>query len=139
VFLDRPPNKLTEKKGKVMERKVVRISGFVGLMLVIISLMVIGCSREQAPAPPAAPAPTAAPAPSVAPPAGTAQPAPTATPAQNSNQIQAGMTSAQVQQIMGAPAQTEIKGAITEWKYLTPQGKVEVKLQNDKVTIVERH
>jgi hypothetical protein len=126
-----------------MEKKMMRISGIVGLILVIISLMVIGCSREQAPPPaaaPPAPAPSAAgtPQPSAAPPAGTAQTAPAGTTAQDPNLIQIGMASAQVQQIMGAPSTTEQKGAITEWKYLTPQGKVEVKIQNNQVVGIER-
>ena len=119
-----------------MAKKMVRISGFIGLILVIISLMAIGCSREQAPPPaaaPPAPAPSAAvtPQPSAAPPAGTT--------AQDPNQIQMGMASAQVQQIMGAPTQTSQKGAITEWKYFTPQGKVEIKIQNNQVVGIERH
>ena len=108
------------------------------LMLVVISLMVLGCSREQAPAPAQAPPPASTvqtPAP-----AGTVQtPAPAGTASQNSNQIQVGMTGEQVQQIMGAPGQIKQKGAIIEWKYYGPQGKVEVKLQNNKVTFVERH
>jgi len=120
-----------------MEKKMMRIMGIIVLMLVIISLMVLGCRREQAP-PPAQTPPPAGTVQTPAP-AGTTPTAPTATPAQDPNQIQVGMASAQVQQIMGAPAQTEIKGAITEWKYMTPQGKVEVKLQNDKVIAVERH
>ena len=130
-----------------MEMKMVQISGIVVLMLVVISLMVLGCSREQAPAPAQAPPPastvqTPAPAGTVpAPaPAGTVPaPAPAGTASQNSNQIQVGMTGEQVQQIMGAPGQIKQKGAIIEWKYYGPQGKVEVKLQNNKVTFVERH
>jgi hypothetical protein len=119
-----------------MKKKMGRISGFFSLMLVIISLVVIGCSREQAPPPaaaPPAPAPSAAvtPQPSAAPPAGT--------PAQNPNQLQMGMTGEQVQQIMGAPSQTKQKGTMIEWKYFTPQGKVEVQLQNNQVVGIERH
>ncbi len=125
-----------------MGNKMVKKNGFVVLVLVIISLMVFGCSQQPAPPPaaPPAPAPSAAvaPQPSATPPAGTAQTAPAGTPAQDPNQLQMGMASAQVQQIMGAPAQTKQKGAITEWKYLTPQGKVEVQIQNDKVVGIER-
>ena len=116
-----------------MEKRMLRLMGICSLILVIISLLVIGCSREQAP--PAA----VAPQPMAAPPAGTAQPAPAGTPAPNSAQIQMGMASAQVQQIMGAPSETKQKGAITEWKYLTPQGKVEVQIQNNQVVGIERH
>lgn len=121
-----------------MEKKMVRMSGIVGLILVIISLMVIGCSREQAPPPAAAPPAAVAPQPSAAPPAGTAQTAPAGTTAQDPNLIQMGMASTQVQQIMGAPAQTKQKGTITEWKYFTPQGKVEVQIQNNQVVGIER-
>jgi len=125
-----------------MKKKTMRISGIVGLILVIISLMVIGCQQQASPpvSPPSAPAPSAtAPSqPSTTPQAGTAQTAPAGTPSQDPNQIQVGMTGEQVQQIMGAPGQSKQEGGITEWKYLTPQGKVEVKLQNNKVTFVER-
>jgi hypothetical protein len=122
-----------------MEKKVVKINGFVVLVMAIISLTVIGCSREQAPPPAAPPAAAVTPQPSAAPPAGTAQTAPAGTPAQDPNQLQMGMASAQVQQLMGPPAQTKQKGAITEWKYFTPQGKVEVQLQNNQVVGIERH
>ena len=121
-----------------MEKKMMRISGIVGLILVIISLMVIGCSREQAPPPAAAPPAAVAPQPSATPAPGTAQTAPAGTPAQDPNQLQMGMAATQVQQIMGAPAQTKQKGAITEWKYFTPQGKVEVQIQNNQVVGIER-
>lgn len=126
-----------------MKKKMVRISGIVGLILVIISLVVLGCqspppaqtpppaSSSQTPAP-AATAPTPAPA-------GTAQTPSAGTPSQDPNQIQVGMTSDQVKQIMGAPGEIKQKGAMIEWKYFTPQGKVEVKLQNDKVAFVEKH
>ncbi len=121
-----------------MEKKMMRIMGFVGLILVIISLMVIGCSREQAPPPAAAPPAATTPQPAATPPAGTAQTAPAGTPAQDPNQIQVGMTGEQVQQIMGAPGKVKQEGGMTEWEYYTPQGKVEVKLQNNKVSFVER-
>jgi hypothetical protein len=133
---------LIEKKGKVMEKKMLRIIGIVGLILVIISLMVIGCSREQAPPPAQTPPPAATvqtPVPTGTAPAGTAQTAPVATPAQGSSQIQVGMASSQVQQIMGAPAETEQNGAISEWKYITPQGKVKIKIQKNQVVGIERH
>jgi hypothetical protein len=49
------------------------------------------------------------------------------------------MTQEQIQQLMGAPGQTSQKGQVLEWKYFTPQGKVEVKFQNNQVIAVERH
>ena len=48
------------------------------------------------------------------------------------------MTMDQVKQIMGNPAETEVKGAITEYKYYTPQ-KMEIKFQNNQVMAVEMH
>jgi hypothetical protein len=131
------PHKINSKKGKSMEKKMMRIGGIVGLILVIISLMVIGCQQQASPPASAPPAP--APSASATPPAGTAQTAPAGTPAQDPNQLQMGMAATQVQQIMGAPAQTKQKGAITEWKYFTPQGKVEVQIQNNQVVGIERH
>jgi hypothetical protein len=131
-----------------MGKKMMRISGMVGLMVMVVSLMFLGCGKEQAPppAPAAPPATSAAPAqPPAAPPAGTAQPSPGGAPAQatapsqDSTQIQVGMTGEQVQQIMGPAGQTKQEGSMIEWKYLTPKGKVEVKLQNNKVVTIERH
>ena len=59
-------------------------------------------------------------------------------PAPNISQVQTGMTIDQVKQIMGNPAEIKQKGAITEYKYYTPQ-KVEVKFQNNQVMAVEMH
>ncbi len=127
-----------------MRRKDIRmLAVWLGLVVFISSLMLgVGCSREQAPPPPpqaAAPAP-ATPAPAA--PAGT-QPgaAPAAqpgAPAPNISQIQTGMTVDQVKQIMGNPTEMKVKGAITEYKYYTPQ-KVEIKFQNNQVMAVEMH
>ena len=125
------------------KRKIHRLAGWMGLIVLIFSLMLgVGCSREQAPPPPpqsAAPAP-APPAPAGATP-GTApavQPGAPGAPAANISQIQTGMTVEQVKQIMGNPAEMKIKGAITEYKYYTPQ-KVEIKFQNNQVMGVEMH
>ena len=49
-----------------------------------------------------------------------------------------GMTMDQVKQIMGNPAQTKVKGPITEWQYFTPS-KIEVKFQNNQVIGTEMH
>jgi hypothetical protein len=122
-----------------MGKKMVKIDGFVVLVMIIVSLTVFGCSQQPSPPPAAPPAAAVTPQPAAAPPAGTAQTAPAGTPSQDSNQIQMGMASTQVQQIMGAPTETKQKGAITEWKYMTPQGKVEVKIQNNQVVGIERH
>jgi hypothetical protein len=130
-----------------MEKKeIYRLAVWMGLMVFISSLMLgVGCSREQAPPPPpqtAAPAP-AAPAPAA--PAGAqpgaapaAQPGAPGAPAPNISQVQTGMTIDQVKQIMGNPAEIKQKGAITEYKYYTPQ-KVEIKFQNNQVMAVEMH
>jgi len=129
--------------------EIRRLAGWMGVMVFISSFIIgVGCSREQAPPPPpqsAAPAPVAvapaAPAtPTAAQPgaAPAAQPGAPGAPAPNISQVQTGMTMDQVKQIMGNPAATEVKGAITEYKYFTPK-KVEIKFQNNQVMAVEMH
>ena len=116
--------------------RLSRIGGVVGVSLSLLLGIVIGCGKEQAPAP--APAPVAAPA-AVSVPAGAIQTPPAAmSPVQSASQIQIGMTGEQVQQIMGAPGQIKQEGAELEWKYFTPQGKVEVKMSNNRVSAIER-
>ncbi len=117
-----------------------RLAVWMGLFVFISALMLgVGCSREQAPPPPPQ---AAAPAPAPAAPVGTtpgaAPAAQPGAPAPNISQVQTGMTIDQVKQIMGNPAEIKQKGAITEYKYYTPQ-KVEVKFQNNQVTAVEMH
>jgi SmpA / OmlA family len=133
-----------------MEKKELRgLAVWMGLLVFISALMLgVGCSREQAPPPPpqsAAPAPAAPAAPAPAAPVGVQQGAAPATqpgapgaPAPSISQVQTGMTMEQVKQIMGNPAEIKQKGAITEYKYYTPQ-KVEVKFQNNQVMAVEMH
>ncbi len=97
--------------------------GMLGVSLYLLTPLVVGCGKEQAP-----------------PPAQTPQsaPAPVATPTQNAARLQIGMTSEQVQKIMGAPGQVEQEGLKLEWKYYTSQGsKVEVKMVNNLVTAIE--
>jgi outer membrane protein assembly factor BamE (lipoprotein component of BamABCDE complex) len=65
-------------------------------------------------------------------------PAPMVT-AQNAAQIQLGMTSEQVRQLMGNPTMAKPEGQFVEWKYYTPQGKFEVKFQNDRVISFSSH
>jgi hypothetical protein len=137
-----------------METKLVRIGGMVGLIL-IVSLMIFGCGKDQAPPPAQTPPPAAAPAP--APPAAATPAAPspavpagtpaTATPgqpaagapSQDASQIQMGMSGEDVKKIMGEPSQTKQKGAMVEWKWMTPKGKVEVNIQDNKVVGIEKH
>jgi hypothetical protein len=139
-----------------METKFMRICGLAGLIL-IVSLMVFGCGKEQAPPPAQTPPPAAAPAPappaaatpaapSPATPAAPGQPAPAApgqpaaaAPSQDANQIQMGMSGEDVKKIMGEPSQTKQKGAMVEWKWMTPKGKVEVNIQDNKVVGIEKH
>jgi hypothetical protein len=167
----------------------------IALFVVIFSFgFILGCGREQPPAPqpaqapvatapqpavsqPAAqqqaPAPTAtqaqpvAPAVSAGPPAATAlpsqqpasaptQPAPAsavqpgmpatsgAAPAtmggqQSFSQVQVGMTSQEVMQILGNPSRVKQERQYVEWEYYTPQGKFEVKFQGDRVAYISRH
>jgi hypothetical protein len=95
----------------------------------------------------------ASPAPSVAPPVvvpvpapAVTQPAPTPPPAvsqgavaQNFSQVQMGMTSQEVLQLLGSPTKSKQKHQETEWEYYTPQGKFEIEFQMDKVVKIEKH
>jgi hypothetical protein len=146
-----------------MEKKMIRISRIILLMLVLVSLVVLGC--RQAPPPGQTPPPGGSaqmPAPGgsaqmpasvgtsaqVPPPAGTVQmPAPAGTvptpqagtPSGDPNQVHAGMTPEQVLQIMGPPEQFYQKGFI-EWKYLnTPIGKVDIRFKDNKVQLIEEY
>lgn len=86
------------------------------------------------------PAPAAAP--TMSPPAAqSTSPAtvPTTPSPQNANQVQVGMTSQQVLQIMGNPSRIKQEGQMVEWEYYTAQGKFEVRLQNDAVAYISRH
>jgi hypothetical protein len=126
-----------------MKRKLLRKSTCIFLSLALISLAVSGCQKKEAPPPPA-PAQTAvppAPASQAAPQSMPAQApaAPAGAPVQNTGQIQIGMTGEQVQQIMGAPSKIENEGSVVEWKYYSQAGKIEVKLQNNKVIAVEKY
>jgi len=129
--------------------KISMLAGWMGVMVFVSSFIIgVGCSREQAPPPPpqsATPAPVAVAPAAPATPAGAqlgtapaAQPGAPGVPAPNISQVQTGMTMDQVKQIMGNPGATEVKGAITEYKYFTPQ-KVEIKFQNNQVIAVEMH
>jgi hypothetical protein len=137
-----------------MKAKQMRMSGLIGLLVMTIFLVVLGCGKEQAPPPAQTPPPAAAPAPAPAPaqpaaPATTPAPgqpaAPTAAPAaagaptQDASQVQMGMIGEDVKKIMGEPSQIKQKGAMIEWKYMTPKGKVEFKLQDNKVVEIEKH
>jgi hypothetical protein len=136
--------KQQERRMGMKKKEIRRLVVWMGLMVFISSLMLgAGCSREQAPPPPpqtAAPAPAAPAAPAGTQPgaAPAAQPGAPGAPAPNISQIQNGMTMDQVKQIMGNPAEIKQKGAITEYKYYTPQ-KVEVKFQNNLVMGIEMH
>lgn len=141
-----------------MEKKMSQKSGIVVLILVVISLLVLGCPQQAPPPvqtpPPAGSVQTPAPAGSAQMPApaasvqtpvssGSAQmPAPAMTgtaPSQDIGQVLVGMTPEQVQQIMGPPAQLYQQGFI-EWKYpSTPQGKVDIRFQNNKVILIEKY
>lgn len=66
------------------------------------------------------------------------QPGALGAPAANIAQIKTGMTTDQVKQIMGDPAQISQKGQMVEWKYYTPQ-KLEIKFQNNQVMAIETH
>lgn len=112
---------------------------------------------EPAPPPqavqPALPPQQAAPAPAVTPPLVAPAPAPAVTQpvpppppaasqgtvAQNFSQVQMGMTSQEVLQLLGNPTKSKQKHQETEWEYYTPEGKFEIEFQMDKVVKMERH
>ena len=141
-----------------MSKKAATILGVMGLLAIIVPLVVgIGCSRQDQPAAPQQQAPMQqtmpmqqTPSPAPAPPAPMPQsgapmtqqapmvPAPMVS-AQNVSSIQLGMTSEQVRQLMGNPSMTKPEGQFVEWEYYTPQGKCEVKFQNDRVVSVGSH
>ncbi len=118
-----------------MTRKLAPMGYLLCFALVFLSLAAVGCQKKQSP-PPQAAAPAASPAQPVP---AQAPVAPAAATSNDPGVIQMGMTSEQVQQIMGAPAKTEQEGSMVEWKYYTQTGKVEIKLQNNKVVAIERH
>jgi hypothetical protein len=131
------------ERRKIMKKKGIRtLAGWMVFVVFVSSFILgVGCSREQAPPPPpqsAAPAVPAAPAATTPGAAPATQPGAPGAPAPNISQVQTGMTMDQVKQIMGNPAEMKQKGAITEYKYYTPQ-KVEVKFQNNQVTAIEMH
>jgi hypothetical protein len=129
-----------------MKKSFVQTVGIAALLVVCVSLAIgIGWSHEQ----PQQPAQTTAsstipPAAQPAPPTAVSPPVPStvstpATPSvgpQNIGQIQVGMTSQQVLKILGNPRRIKQEAQYTEWEYYGPQGKCEVKLQNDKVVRV---
>lgn len=79
-----------------------------------------------------------------APAAPSPQPAPVPAPSQstvqeNISQVQIGMSSQQVLELLGNPTKMKQKHQEVEWEYYTPQGKYEVEFQMDKVVKIERH
>jgi hypothetical protein len=131
-----------------MSKRVAKIVKVIGSLALVIPFVVgIGCSQQEQPsAPPQQTTPTAPVQPAPAPPVTTApqpgMPAPqpmapqTQAPmmtAQNFSQVQLGMSSEQVRQLLGNPTAVEPEGSYVEWKYLTPQGRYQVKFQNDRV------
>ncbi len=134
---------------------MVRFGNVLASACIIITIFCLvsatGCSRDQssstqqtAPSPqmPAAAQSAPTPAPVVAPPAPAPPQQQAVMPApigpQNAGQIQVGMTSQQVVQILGNPARVEQERQGLEWKYYFPQGgKFEVYFQNDRVVAMK--
>jgi hypothetical protein len=156
------PYDFGREQGKIMEKKMNQKSGFVVLILTVISLSILGCTQQapppaqtppasqpQMPAPavqtqipaPAAPAQTSSSVVSsqMPAPAGTVPMTQPGAPSQDLSRIQVGMTPEQVYQIMGPPGQLYQQGFI-EWKYpSSPQGKVDIRFQNNKVILIEKY
>ena len=152
-----------------MEKKMVRISEIVVLMVAIISFLVFGCQ-----APPPAQTPPPAGTTQTPPIAGTAQmPAPAGTaqvnvptgsaqmptpggsaqmpiPAGTTPITQAGTPSQDPNQIQVGMTPVQIQQIMgspeqlyqqgfIEWKYTTPLGKVDVRFKDNKVILVEKY
>ena len=132
-----------------MEKELSNTAKSFGLLfLVVVFGMGAGCSQDQGATPqkqPQAPLsqsssqqPTVAAPPPAAPSAASApstlQPDP-----QNFAQVQVGMTSQQVQLILGNPGRTKQEKGQIEWEYYTQQGKFEVNFLNDRVVSTSRH
>lgn len=58
---------------------------------------------------------------------------------QDFSQVQVGMTSQEVMQILGNPSRVKQERQFVEWEYYTAQGKFEVKFQGDRVAYISRH
>ncbi len=145
-----------------MEKKIVRTSEILFIMLMIISLLVLGCNRQSPPPvqtpPPAgssqtpptvgtnqttipggsAQMPAQTGSTQMPAPAGTVTTPQAGTPSRDTSQILVGMTPEQIQQIMGPPEQLYQQGFI-EWKYTTPEGKFDVRFKDNKVILVEKY
>jgi type IV secretory pathway VirB10-like protein len=129
-----------EGKGAItMANFFIRTVRLISILSIIFCLTAtISCNREQPSSSSQTPASTApspaasAPAPAPATPAPSVAPAP-----QAPGQIQIGMTTEQVRQLLGNPSKIEQEGQMVEWKYYTPQGKVEIYFQADRVASVK--
>ena len=110
-----------------------------GLLFVVVAFgMGAGCSQDQGATPqkqtPAPVSQSSAPQPATP----SAVSAPTQSP-ENFAQVQIGMTSQQVQLILGNPGRTKQEKGQIEWEYYTQQGKFEVNFLNDRVVSTSRH
>ena len=117
-----------------------------GLLLIVVAFgMGAGCSQDQGAPPQKQPQAPVSQSPSQQPTVAAPQPAApgaATAPAQspeNFAQVQVGMTSQQVQLILGNPGRTKQERGQVEWEYYTQQGKFEVYFQNDRVVSTSRH
>jgi hypothetical protein len=145
-----------------MAKKPGKTAKSFGLLLVVVAFgLGAGCGQDQGATPqrqstapatqsstpqpttttpqPAAPSTASAPAQSPQTPATSYAPSTSQGDPQNFAQVQVGMTSQQVQQVMGNPARTEQERGQVEWKYYTQQGKFEIYFQNDRVVSTKWH
>lgn len=128
------------------------------VILVFVALLAMasalaGCSRNEPPPPPQAGPPGMAMPQTQAPPMQAMpqqQAVPQVTPVQpvapatgqamgSYAQVQVGMSSQQVLQLLGNPTKVKPKGQYVEWEYWTGGTKFEIKLQADQVVAIERH
>jgi hypothetical protein len=93
--------------------------------------------QMAAPQPQPAPMPAMPPQQQMSPPL-TGAPMPSPSPG-GFAQVQMGMSSQQVLQLLGNPSKVKPKGQYVEWEYWSGGRKFEIKLQADQVVAIENH
>lgn len=119
---------------KTRSANLLRVAGLLAAVIMLAVMFACNQGNSGQNATSAAPTAQAAANPSAAPAAAPAQPT-----AADFTQVQVGMTTQQVAQLLGQPANIKQEHGMTEWQYYAPQGKFELKFQNDQVAVIETH
>ena len=132
-----------------MEKKLSKNAKLIGLFLIVVAFGIgAGCSQDQGTTPQKQSQTPVSQSSSQQPTVAAQQPATPSTASaptslqsgsQNFSQVQVGMTSQQVQLILGNPSRTKQEKGQLEWEYYSQQGKFEVYFQNDRVVSTRRH